>query len=626
MKHLAATFCLLGALCLPAAAADRPNLLWITAEDMSPNLGCYGDPFARTPHLDAFARQAVRYTRAFATAPVCAPARACLITGVYATSLGNPHLRCEMPIPADVQGYPAYLRQAGYFTANNAKTDYNLKDEPGFIQATWDRSDPKAHWRQRRPGQPFFAVFNLMETHQSRSSVWPWGQFEKDIGDRLQPAERADPAKVRLPLFYADTPLARRTLARYYDCIQVMDREVGRILGELDEAGLAEDTIVFFYSDHGMGLPRGKRCLHDSGMHVPLLIRFPKKWRHLAPAEPGETIDRLVSFVDLPPTVLSLAGVKVPGHMQGVAFLGPATSRRREFVFGARDRVDEVYDTARSVRDSRWLYIRNYRPHLSWAQPEGYSDQSDFRRELLRLAREGKLAPGPRTYLAPTRMAEELYDTHADPHQLDNLAGRPEHRSVLAKMRARLRDWLLEARDLGFLPEADLLARTGSGTPYEMARQPDAYPVDRVLAAAEVVGEKGAVGRQQQLLADADAGVRYWAAVGLHAAGRDARPAAGGLRRALEDPSSAVRIEAAAALATLGEPEAALDALTTGLRSADWNTALHAARTLQHLGPAAAPAMPVLRERLAHARRHEGTQTLALFVRFALEAALEKSP
>lgn len=616
----------LGFLCGPAVAAERPNILWITAEDMSPHLGCYGDPVARTPHLDAFARQAVRYTRAFATAPVCAPARACLITGVYATALGNPHLRCEMPIPADVQGYPAYLRQAGYFTSNNVKTDYNLKDEAAFVKATWDRSDPKAHWRQRRPGQPFFAVFNLMETHQSRSNVWPWEQFEKDIGARLKSEVRADPTKMRLPPFYPDTLLARRTLARYYDCIQAMDRQAGRILGELGTDGLTDDTIVFFYSDHGMGLPRGKRCLHDSGLHVPLLVRFPKKWQHLAPVQPGETTDRLVSFVDFPPTLLSLAGVRAPGHMQGVAFLGPASGPPREFVFGARDRVDEVYDTARSVRDGRWLYIRNYRPHLSWAQPEGYSDQGDFRRELLRLAREGTLGPGPLTYLAPARAREELYDTQADPHQLDNRAGRPEHGAVLEKLRARLRAWLLETRDLGFLPEADLLARAGAGTPYEMARRAGAYPVDRVLAAAELVGEKDAVDRQQKLLTDPDAGVRYWAAVGLHAASQDARPAAAGLRRALADSSSAVRIEAAAALATLGEADTALDVLTTALTSADWNTALHAARTLQLLGPAAVSARPALRKQLAHARRHEATVTLALFVRFALEAALEKSP
>jgi uncharacterized sulfatase len=374
-----------------------------------------------------------------------------------------------------------------------------------------------------------------------------------------------------------------------------------------------------------MGLPRGKRCLHDSGMRVPLLVRFPKKWQQLAPAKPGETTDRLVSFVDFAPTLLSLAGVKAPAHMQGVAFLGPAAGRPREFVFGARDRVDEVYDTARSVRDARWLYIRNYRPHLSWAQPEGYSDQSDFRRELLRLGREGKLGAGPMTYLAPTRAQEELYDTAADPHQLHNLAGRPEHRAVLEKMRARLRDWLLETRDLAFLPEADMLARAGTVTPYEMARQAGKYPVERVLAAAELVGAKDAVARQRELLADPDAGVRYWAAVGLRAAGKDARPAADDLRRALKDPSSAVRVEAAGALASLGEGKAALDVLTTELNSADWNASLHAARTLQLLGPAAEPVRAALRERLAQVRAQDGRQILALFVRFALEAALEDS-
>jgi arylsulfatase A-like enzyme len=626
MNYFVAILGVLCGICGEAVAAERPNILWITAEDMSANLGCYGDPFARTPNLDAFVRQAVRYTHAFATAPVCAPARACLITGVYATSLGNPHLRCEIPIPVEFKGYAAYLREAGYFTSNNVKTDYNLKDEVAFKKAAWDRCDPQAHWRQHRPGQPFFAVFNLMETHQSRSNVWSWDEFERDIGSRLRPEDRADPTKVPLPPFYPDTPLARRTMARYYDCIQAMDKVVGRILRELEADGLAADTIIFFYSDHGMGLPRGKRCLYDSGMHVPLLILFPKRWQHLAPAKPGETTDRLVSFVDFAPTVLNLAGVKIPAYMQGVAFLGPAAGQPRAFIYGARDRVDEVYDTARSVRDQRWLYIRNYRPHLSWAQPEGYSDQSELRRELLGMAREGKLGPSPLTYPAPTRPREELYDTQADPHQLHNLADKPEHRAVLANMRARLRDWILETRDLAFLPEADMLTRAGAGTPFEMARQPGRYPLERVLAAAETVGEKDAVERQQKLLTDPDAGVRYWAAVGLRAAGGAALPARDGLRRALRDSSSAVRIEAAGALAALGEGKAALDVLTAELDADDWNAVVHAARTLQLLGPRAEPARPAMRERLISARQQEGEQTLAMFARFALEAALEQSP
>jgi len=464
-----------------ALAADRPNLLWITAEDLSPNLGCYGDTFARTPHLDAFAREAVRYTRAFAVAPVCAPSRVTLVTGVYANSLGNPHLRCELTLPADFKGYPVYLRGAGYFTTNNVKTDYNLRNEAEIVRAWWNRSDARAHWRQRVPGQPFMAVFNLMETHQSRLSVWPEEQFEREVASQIPAGERADPARVPGPPFYPDNAAARKAMARYYDCINVMDRKVGAILRELEADGLAEDTIVFYYGDHGMGMPRGKRLLHDSGLRVPLLIRVPKKWMHLAPGQPGTTSDRLVNFADFAPTLLSLAGVPIPAHYQGTAFLGAAAGAARRYVHGARDRVDEVFDTARSVRDERWLYIRNYRPHLSWAPPESYSDASAFRRELLALARAGKLGTGPTTWLAPTRSREELYDTVADPFQLRNLAAEPVHAETLGRLRVALRAWLVEIRDVAFLTEDDVAIRAGAQSPFEMARRPGAYPFERVL-------------------------------------------------------------------------------------------------------------------------------------------------
>jgi N-sulfoglucosamine sulfohydrolase len=606
-----------------AAAPAAPNILWITAEDMSPNLGCYGDAFARTPNLDAFAKQSVRYTRAFATAPVCAPSRACLITGAYATSLGNPHLRCEMTLPPFVQSYAKLLRDAGWFTANNVKTDYNLRDESAFIRASWNRSDAQAHWRQRASGQPFFSVFNLMETHQSRASVWPAEQFENEIAARLKQSERADPAKVPLPPIWPDTPSARRAMARYYDCIAAMDQRVGAILRELEADGLADDTIVFFYSDHGMGMPGGKRLLHDRGMRVPLLVRFPKKWQHLAPGVPGAVVDRLVSFVDFAPTVLSLAGLPAPGHLQGVAFLGPAAGAPREFVFGARDRVDEAIDTARSVLDTRWLYIRNFRPHLSWAPPEGYSDQSPFRRELVAAARADELSVGPMTWLAPTRAPEELYDTEADPWQLHNLAAMPEHRATLERLRGQLRAWMIETRDLGLLPETDLLSRAGGDSPYELARKRGAYPVERVLATAELVGQPGSVAKLARALRDKDAGVRYWAAVGLRAVGAKASGERSALRRALKDESSAVRIEAAGALAALGDRAAVSGVLTAELNSTDWNATLHAARTLQLLGATAEPAWPAMRERLVLAREQEGKETLAMFVRFALEAALD---
>ncbi len=608
-----------------AATAERPNILWLTAEDMSLELGCYENPDARTPRLDAFAGQAVRYTQAFATAPVCSPARSCLITGMFATSLGTQRLRSAFPVPAEFGPFTAQLRKAGYHCSNNVKTDYNLRNEAAFIRAGWDESSPKAHWRDRREGQPFFAVFNFMTTHQSRTSVWSHEEFEKEVGSKLSPGERHDPARLTLPPFYPDTAEARRAWARYHDCITLMDRQVGDILDQLAADGLAENTIVFFYSDHGMGMPRGKRCLQDSGLHVPLLVRFPKRWAHLAPGSPGSSTDRLVSFVDFAPTVLSLCGVKSPAHFQGTAFLGADAGTPRTFVYGARDRVDEAFDVARSVRNARWLYIRNFMPHLSWMQPEGYSDASTFRQELKRLAAEGKLGPGPRTYAAPRRTLEELYDTESDPAQLHNLAASPEGQPVLEQMRAELRHWQLDTRDAGFLTEPQMWAKLrGEDTPWSVARDESRYPLERLLEVADAVGRTNAAPRQRDWLGNSDDGIRYWAAVGLHAQPNLTEPDREVLRHALLDLSPVVRIEAAAALADHGEAEPALPVLITALGDESTNIALHAARALELLGPTARPAEPAMRTALTRATESEKDgDILAMFIRFSLEAALQ---
>jgi len=610
--------------CRGAIAAEQPNILWLTAEDMSPHLGCYGDGETHTPRIDAFAREAVRYTHAFATAPVCSPARSCLITGMYATSLGTQRLRSQFPVPPEFRPFTALLREAGYYCTNNVKTDYNLQGEAKFIRAAWDDSSPQAHWRARRSGRPFFAVFNFMTTHQSRASVWPHEQFEREVAANLTTAERHDPAKRTLPPYYPDTDEARRAWARYRDCIAALDKQVGAILDQLDTDGLAEETIVCFFSDHGMGMPRGKRCLFDSGLRVPLLIRFPKKWAHLAPAKPGETSDRLVSFVDFAPTMMSLCGAPAPKYMQGQAFLGPNAPEPRKYVYGARDRVDEAFDVARSVRDGRWLYIRNFMPHLSWMQPEAYSDGSTFRQELKRLAVAGKLGADSLAYAAPRRALEELYDTQADPHQLHNLIADELCRNVLERLRGELRLWQLETRDAGFITEPQMWARVASGkTPWNVARDEQLYPLQRLLDAAAAIGQTGANERQHAWLRDADDGMRYWAAVGL-AARETLSPAdRESLRAALADDSPVVRIEAAAALARHSEAAAALPVLTTALRDKSVEVRLHAARALELLGDVARPAHAEMRAALTAAREHESRGSdIAMFVRFSLEAAL----
>ena len=380
------------------ANETRPNILWITAEDMSPTLGCFGDEYATTPNIDRLAEESVRYTRAFATAPVCSPSRSCLITGCYATSLGTQQMRSAFPLPDAIRGFPAYLREVGYYTSNNFKTDYNTSSADRVIAESWNESSATAHWRKqksRSPNEakkPFFSVFNIMTSHQSRSMVWTQSRFRSEVQSKLSQAAVHDPDKAPIPPYYPDTTVTRRIVARYYDCVTAMDQQVGELLHQLDEDGLSDNTIVFFYSDHGSGIPRHKRLLHDSGMHVPLLVRFPKKWQHLAPKKPGKSTDRLVSFVDFAPTVLKLAGIKPKSYMQGTAFLGEGASAKdaqRDYVFGHRDRIDEVIDLSRSVRDKRFLYIRNYMPHQSWNQFSAYSDMSEIRHELYRVAEQG---------------------------------------------------------------------------------------------------------------------------------------------------------------------------------------------------------------------------------------------
>jgi arylsulfatase A-like enzyme len=592
-----------------AIAADRPNILWISIEDTSPWFGFCGEKYARTPNLDALAQHGVYYNNAFVTAPVCAPCRYGIITGTYATSYGTQRLRSQFAVPDAIKGFSTYLRQAGYYCSNNVKTDYNTSAEKRVIAESWDECSNKAHYKNRKPGQPFFAVFNLMETHQSKV-------FESTPAPDLDPSERHDPATAPVPPYYPDTPTARRTMARVHDCITAVDKHAGRILAELERAGLKDDTIVFFWPDHGQGIPRGKRTLWDTGLKIPLVVYFPEKFRHLAPAAPGGTCDRLVTLMDLGPTLLSLLELPVPAHMQGRAFLGKAATAPREYVFGARDRVDEVFELSRSVRDKRYLYIRNFMPDLSWNQPETFSDQLELRREIAKLAAAGKLNAAQLTYAAPTKPAELLYDTDKDPWQIHNLAADPDYQPALERLRKALRDWQTESRDVALIHEteaAKLCEQTGRPLA-ELARDEKRFPLDRVLDTAWRVGLPGETAEFTRRLADPNATVRYWAAIGLRAAGRDAAAAKDAFQKALADESSPVSIEAAGILVAHHNDRAALDQLVSSLTSADENAVVHAARTLQLLGERARPALPAMQAALPKIK--------AMYTRWAIQGAI----
>lgn len=522
--------------------AERPNILWITCEDMGPHLGCYGDTYANTPNLDQLAAKGTIYTRVWSTAPVCAPARTAIISGMYPSTTGSEHMRSLVRTPAGLKFYPQFLREIGYYCTNNSKEDYNL-EKPGQV---WDESSNKAHWKNRQPGQPFFAIFNITVTHESQVRRRPHQWVH-------------DPAKVRLPAYHPDTIEVRQDWAQYYDNITTMDRMAGERLREIEEAGLADDTIVFFYGDHGPGMPRCKRCPYNSGLQVGLIVYIPPKYRNLAPADyqPGGKSSRLVAFVDLGPTLLSLVGIKPPAYMQGKPFLGVYAAEPPRYLFGLRGRMDERYDLARSVTDGRFVYIRNYMPHLPWGQHVEYMFETPTTRVWKQLFDEGKLPPQQAYFWQVPKAAEELYDLATDPDEVQNVAKDPAYQSKLAELRKVLREHLLQTRDLGFLPEDEIHARAGGKAPYEYGQSP-AYPLERILAMAELASdlEKEALDELLTGLHDADSAVRYWAVTGILARGERAfSKAREQLLKAISDPAPSVQIVAAWTLARYGSEE-----------------------------------------------------------------------
>ena len=468
---------------LPFAAADdgragaaKPNILWLTAEDHGPHLGCYGDPDAVTPNLDAFAAQSLRYTRASSNAPICAPARTTLASGVHATSLGAHHMRSGVEMPPWLELIPELLRKEGYYCTNQDKTDYNLAGRP---ERSWNDSSGKAHYRNRPAGAPFFAVINCTLTHES--------QLRNENPEPLH-----EPSKVRIPPYHPDVPETRRDWAQYHDRITQMDRWFGRQLAELEEAGLAEDTIVFFFADHGSGMPRGKRYAGWSGLHVPLLVRIPEKFAQLRPQGlgPGGTSDRLVSFVDFAPTLLSLVGREPRPWHQGKAFLGPRALPAASHSFGFVGRADERPDESRSVTDGHHLYIRNLMPHVPLLKGLDYQMQTPTTRRWKELHEQGGLNAIQAFAWEAPRPAEELYDLREDPHETRNLAAeRPE---LVEGFRKALARHLADTCDLGLLPESIMheLALQHGRSPGDFARSPQ-FHADALIPPATAASPEG---------------------------------------------------------------------------------------------------------------------------------------
>ncbi|MGB8166586.1 MAG: sulfatase [Chthoniobacteraceae bacterium] len=442
------------ALSLDLSAADpKPNILWLIAEDMGPTaLGCYGQKEVATPNLDQLAADGVRFTRAYTTAPVCSASRSAFLTGMYQTTIGAQNHRSHrddgFALPEGVRVLPDWMRAAGYFTANVVTLPTGFK---GTGKTDWNFTPPakpfdSKDWADLAAHQPFYAQINFQETHRAYHAP-----------------KHADPAKIELPPYYPDHPVTRADYAAYLDDATELDRKVGRVLAQLEKDGLAENTIVIFFGDHGESMVRGKQFVYEEGLHIPLLIRWPKKFPEPAHFKAGTVDERMIEAIDFAPTMLALAGAPVPPKMQGRVFLGDQTAPPRQYAFGARDRCDETVFRLRTVRDDRYRYIRNFTPDHPFLQKNDYkAKQYPVWTLLPKLFAEGKLTPPQAALCAPTMPPEELYDLSIDPHEIHSLATAPEHAATLQRLRGVLEKWIEDTDDQGRIPEPpEVVANNG---------------------------------------------------------------------------------------------------------------------------------------------------------------------
>lgn len=457
---------------------ERPNILWLVTEDMGAYIPAFGDLTIETPNLSRLASEGVVYSNLFSTSGVCAPSRAAIATGMYPSSIGANHMRTgsntkqtglkayEAIPPSDVKMISELLRINGYYCTNNSKEDYQFKAPV----TAWDESSPYAHWRNRAEGQPFYAVFNFNETHESGLFV-PYGfrysetrhyhagdtTYTWEAGRMTEeetPAHLPKNTEFQIPPYLPDTEVVRNDMWKLYNNISEMDKQVGAVLKQLEDDGLLENTIIFFYGDHGGPLPREKRLIYDSGLNTPMIVRFPNKF------DSGEKDEQLISFIDFAPTLLSLIGIEQPKYMQGQAFLGAYQAKnKRNYIHAAADRFDEVTDAIRAVRDEQFKYIRNYRPEQGYYLPLAYREQIPTMQELLRLRDEGKLNDVQKQWFRDTKPEEELFDCIADPYELINLAKNPVYREKLNELRAEMDHWLKTIADEPNLPEDQLINR-----------------------------------------------------------------------------------------------------------------------------------------------------------------------
>lgn len=535
---------LIGRVALATPTTDRPNILWLTCEDNHVSwVGCYGNPHAETPNIDRLAKEGFQYMNAYANAPVCAPSRSTWITGMLAISNGTFPMRSRNPIPhGRIPYYPDLLKANGYYVGNDNKTDYNIGGRADH--ACWD-NPKKVNWEQLKNNQPFFQVINFFSSHESQAQ----GSVENTAHN---------PADTQLRAYHPDVPDMRKNYAKYHDAMKRMDGQVGAALKKLEAMGLAENTIVIHNSDHGGVLPRSKRYLFQSGLHTPLIIRIPERYKHLYPKQkPGMKVEQLVSFVDMPKTWLSLAGSQIPETMQGVVFLGPDQEPERDLHFAFRGRMDERVENARAVCDGNYLYIRNYMPYVPWMQHLDYLWKMKASQAWEAEVKAGRASEVQARFFSPKGWTEELYDMQKDPDNINNLIGNPEYGQIAARMRAGLRKQQIQFFDSGLIPECEMVKRAKEHnlTIYDMVRDPNLYDVPALLDAADLAlaQDPKNIPVLIELVKCSDAGLRYWGVVGCFLLNYQV---AGKL--ADKDESHAVRAMAAWLLIRTGEEKAGL--------------------------------------------------------------------
>jgi N-sulfoglucosamine sulfohydrolase len=570
---------------------DRPNIVWFVSEDNSPYLGAYGNELVNTPNLDAFIAGGIKFKNAFSNAPVCAPSRSTIITGVLPPTMGSQHMRSLVDIDPEIQFFPRYLKQAGYFNTLRLKRDYNLDNQEG----TWDVDDwwhLEDAFAGKEAGQPFFMFYNTWMSHEGELHNYEEKQYRyfnstferltKDsIAAMLEQVVRIDPSEVKLPDYLPDLPEIRRDLARYHEIMQLLDMEFAALMQGLAERDLLKNTIIIYSSDHGGVLGRSKRFPLESGLRVPLAVQFPKAFGQLAPARPGSEIDRVVSFLDMAPTILSLAGVRVPKYMQGQNFLARG-EEEAPYALGFRGRMDETYDMVRTSRDKRYRYVRNFNPHRPAGQRVNFLWRAPNVRAWEAAFKKGNLYPIQSAFFR-AKPAEALYDCWEDPDNVHNLAADPAMGKTLKRMRNAQRQTLLQIKDTGFIPEGELFA-AAEEQQLTYAAYTARQPLKKIMSAAEsaTLGASGST--LIQYLESKVPAIRYWGALGaLINKGQDPALIAA-LRTALTDSSGDVRATAAEALYLRGDKDLAKAAFADLLRDNNPFVVLRAANALEATG------------------------------------------